>query len=129
MRRPVPVAIAALLLTAAPAGGGGEPGRAPSSPGPSTPSAVPPGAVPPGAGPEASPRPGASVDAGLLADLDRLDSPDYRRHREAARRQGLLERLRLLEAERSRARTGDPAGAAGSAGKGAAVGGAGETRR
>ena len=82
MRRPVSVAVAALLLTAAPAARGGDAGRA------TTPKTD-------------------TADAGLLADLDLLDSADYRRDREVARRQGLLERLRLLEVERTRARSVD----------------------
>ena len=134
MRHPVPVAVAALLLTAAPAAaeGGGAVGPA-ASPAPTLPQ--PSGTAPrapsrPEASPrDGSPRPETSVDAGLLADLDLLDSADYRRDREAARRRGLLERLPLLEAERALPRPGDPTGAAGSPGKGAATGGAGETRR
>lgn len=79
------VTVAALLLTAAPAARGGEPTRASSAP-------------------------AATVDAELLLNLDLLDSADYRRDREVARRQGLLERLRLLESQRMPPRGADPAG-------------------
>jgi len=113
---------AALLLTAVPAAAGGEGGRTLS------PAAAPPPLSAQAPGTERKDPPRAPIDAGLLADLDLLDSADYRRDREAARRQGLLERLRLLEAERTRAGSADPAGAA-STRQGPPIGGAGETRR
>lgn len=41
-----------------------------------------------------------AVDAEMLRDLDLLESPDYARDREVARRMGFLERLRMLERQR-----------------------------
>lgn len=43
-----------------------------------------------------------AVDAEMLRDLDLLESPEYARDREVARRMGFFERLRMLESERAR---------------------------
>ncbi len=42
-----------------------------------------------------------AVDAEMLRDLDLLESPEYARDREVARRMGFFERLRMLESERA----------------------------
>lgn len=42
-----------------------------------------------------------AVDAEMLRDLDLLESPEYARDREMARRMGFFERLRMLENERA----------------------------
>jgi hypothetical protein len=47
-----------------------------------------------------------AVDAEMLRDLDLLSSPDYTRDREVARRVGLLERMRMLEAQRAQEAAG-----------------------
>ena len=50
--------------------------------------------------PPPPPTQGDGVDAELLRDLQVLNNPDYARDREIAKRMGLYERLRALEAMR-----------------------------
>ncbi len=59
-----------------------------------------------------APRPRAdandTVDAEMLRDLDLLESPDYGRDREVARRMGLVERMRLLDFQRAQEASSAP---------------------
>ncbi|MEX2221698.1 MAG: hypothetical protein WEG40_07865 [Candidatus Rokuibacteriota bacterium] len=49
----------------------------------------------------------------MLRDLDLLESPDYARDREVARRMGFLERLRMLERQREQESAAAPTPARG----------------